>query len=513
MKKNNNNSYYYSLLSFLVILTLALWLSTPHQEESGRQGESQRQLASIVTKQNFKSLQKRRTVQRLSPFELRKVQFNYRQMKYNSVQFAQANRGNERESDLWLLPKGTELLAVIDRDCTKRPSMQAKLSLDSFSRKLVDKRVNRTGLKVQSYGFLLDQDTSIDEIAAMAASDPCLVGIAENGRVQAGGIYDDPSATKQAHLNQLQVHDSEDFFFSSSVSPKTPVLLAVVDTGVDYKHVDLVDHIWSDSQGNHGYDFVNDDTDPMDDNFHGTHVAGLAAAVGGNDVGGSGIMPRGIQIMGVKILDDEGNGTYADVANGLRWAVDNGADLINLSLSGAGENAGVADALIYAANNAVPVFVSAGNNGIELNDNNNFRTPSCYGPQIDGVITIGATDAETSEKSSFSNYSPDFVEHSAPGSNGIYSTLPDNSFGALEGTSMSSPIVAGAGALIISSLKEKNFVYTAADIEEILNHSALKNEVLEDFFKNGNQLNLPRLKNYLINNYMVQSDGGIHEED
>lgn len=258
------------------------------------------------------------------------------------------------------------------------------------------------------------------------------------------------------------------------------VVVAVVDTGVDTDHVDLVDNMWvnedeipnndTDDDGNgfvddyNGYDFVEENGDPTPDPdglnndayagvdtgvTHGTHVAGIIAAQGNNAIGMSGVA-WDTSIMAVRVLDDEGSGTDSQIAAGIEYAVDNGADIIHMSLGGYGSTNTLEAAVQYAIDNNVLIVTAAGNDGVNI-DLNPFY-PACYAH----VLGVGST-GPTSVASSFSNYGDDCVDISAPGET-IYSTLYTDDvaydftddYGAMTGTSMAAPVVSGVSALLLA---------------------------------------------------------------
>jgi subtilisin family serine protease len=235
------------------------------------------------------------------------------------------------------------------------------------------------------------------------------------------------------------------------------VVAAVVDTGVDLTHPELVPRLWvnadeipgnrRDDDGNgyvddvRGWDFAHGDNDPDDQNGHGTHVAGtIAAAKDGR--GATGVAP-GATIMPVQVLDDGGSGSSFTVAAGIRYAVDNGADIINLSLGG-GFSAAIFSALQYAAENAVMVIAASGNRGASSPD-----YPAAHASALTNVLSV---EAHTSQnvKAGFSNGAAGVVQVAAPGV-GVYSTLPGDGSGRLSGTSMAAPHVTGLAALALSA--------------------------------------------------------------
>jgi thermitase len=204
-------------------------------------------------------------------------------------------------------------------------------------------------------------------------------------------------------------------------------VIAVVDTGVDLTHPDLQPNLWSnpleavgfpgldeDLNGKvddlHGYDFVDDDGDPDDYEFHGTHVAGTAAAVAGNSLGIAGVAPEA-EIMAVRVLDGDGSGFTSEIAAGIAYAAQNGADVINLSLGGlAGEDEATEDAIELAAANGTVVVAAAGNEGA---DNDLEPHTPCALPQAN-LICVAPLD-RGGGLSSFSNYGPTSVDLAAPG--------------------------------------------------------------------------------------------------
>ena len=205
--------------------------------------------------------------------------------------------------------------------------------------------------------------------------------------------------------------------------------IAIVDTGVQYDHPDLAGKVVR------GYDFVDDDSDPYDGNGHGTHCAGIAAAVTDNGRGIAGMAPNAT-IYAVRVLNDNGSGTLDDVANGIIHAADNGADVISLSLGAPVGATTLRNAVDYAWNSGSVVVAAAGNSGTSL--------PS-YPAYYDNAIAVAATDSNDN-KASFSNYGS-WVDVAAPGVD-IYSTYTGSSYRSLSGTSMATPHVAGLAGLL-----------------------------------------------------------------
>ncbi|MEK7812948.1 MAG: S8 family serine peptidase, partial [Candidatus Desantisbacteria bacterium] len=209
------------------------------------------------------------------------------------------------------------------------------------------------------------------------------------------------------------------------------VKIAIIDTGVDYNHPDLKDKVIK------GWDYVNDDPDPMDENGHGSHVAGIAAASTNNGTGTAGVAWN-CKILAVKCFDSGGYGDDEDCALGIRYAADNGARVINMSFGGPNYSITLNDACNYAYGTGCLLVAAAGNAGTNI---------KLYPAGYDNVMAIAATD-EYDQKAGFSNYG-DWVDVSAPGK-GIYSTTRNNTYGSMSGTSMASPFVSGLAGLLFS---------------------------------------------------------------
>ena len=258
-------------------------------------------------------------------------------------------------------------------------------------------------------------------------------------------------------------------------APGKGTVVAVIDTGVDYTHKDLADNIWVnegeipgngiDDDGNgyvddvHGVDFVDGDSDPMDEHGHGTHVAGIIAMTPGNG-GGVGVA-YGAKIMCIRAGQANGSFASSDIAKAIKYAADNGADVINMSFGGTGRSYLVESALQDAFPSCVLV-AAAGNDGLPTNDAKQadyLFTEDVYPAGYKYVLGVMATNNNQS-LASFSNW--DFAEGSgceyemaAPGVN-IYSTLPGNRYACWSGTSMATPNVAAAAAILRSKYTDKS---------------------------------------------------------
>lgn len=215
---------------------------------------------------------------------------------------------------------------------------------------------------------------------------------------------------------------------------KPDLVVAVLDSGVDADHPDLSANLLA------GYDFVNQDADPNDDYGHGTHVTGIIAAQLDNEVGVAGVTPR-VSILPLKVLNDRGEGSYANIAAAIQYAAANGAAIINLSLGGASYSETLQQAVHNAYEAGALLAASTGNNG-----SSSVTYPARYAE----VLAISATD-RYDQWASYSNWGPE-VDLAAPGgvsADQVWSTWPGG-YDWEYGTSMAVPHVAGAAALIWS---------------------------------------------------------------
>jgi thermitase len=190
-------------------------------------------------------------------------------------------------------------------------------------------------------------------------------------------------------------------------------VIAIVDTGVALDHPDIASNVWTGPGDVHGHDFVDGDSDPDDYNFHGTHVAGTAAAAADNGLGVAGVAPAA-EIMAVRVLDGDGSGSSADIGDGIAFAAQNGADVINLSLGGP---SGVDDAFmsnaVTVADGLNAVVVAAAGNDANDNDADADATTPCTLPQAN-LICVAAVN-RSGGLASFSSFGAASVDVGAPG--------------------------------------------------------------------------------------------------
>jgi len=278
---------------------------------------------------------------------------------------------------------------------------------------------------------------SIDDAIAALESDPSVLYAEPDYRVTIDAVPNDTSYGSQWHYPKIGLPAAWDVTTGSAA-----VIVAVIDTGVELTDAELDSKITTGA--NAGYDFVNDDTDPTDDHGHGTHVAGTIAAETNNATGVAGVC-WSCKIMAIKALDSTGSGSMLDVAAGIDWARTHGAKVVNLSLGSLSSGVTLQNAVTNAYNAGVVVVGAAGNNAGDADTSDDtVMYPGAYS----NAIAVGATDSSDA-RASFSNYGPE-LDVMAPGVS-ILSTVMGGGYQSWSGTSMATPHVAGAAALLASA--------------------------------------------------------------
>jgi len=351
------------------------------------------------------------------------------------------------------------------------------------------------------YELQLTQGMSVEGALAVFQADTRVVTAEANYRLMLEGIPNDPRFSSMYGLNNTgQTGGTNDADIDApeawNINTGTRrTIVAVIDTGVDYNHQDLAANMWRntgeiagdgiDNDGNgyaddiYGYDFANNDADPMDDNGHGTHVSGTIGAVGNNGIGTTGVNWN-TRIMALKFLAADGSGSTAGAISALNYAVRMGANLSNNSWGGGGSSSLLSQA-ISNARTAGHIFVAAAGNSGQNNDlTPNY--PSNY--DFDNVVAVAATDNKDA-LASFSCYGATTVDIAAPGV-GILSTLPGNTYGTLSGTSMATPHVSGA----ISLIWDQNPTFTYQQVIAKLYSSVDKIAGLNGKVATGGRLNI-----------------------
>jgi subtilisin family serine protease len=324
--------------------------------------------------------------------------------------------------------------------------------------------------RLNLYRVKIPEWASVEEMARTMSLNPDVLYAGPNYRARIMVTPNDPLFRYQYALNNT----GQDIGAQGSPSGKAKAdiratigweetkgtaetIIAILDSGVDFDHPDIKNKIVS-----RGRDFANDDEDATDDNGHGTFVAGIAAADTNNDEGIAGVAWN-CRILPVKVTDAEGSAWYDDLINGITWAADNGAQVINMSLGGDAADNNLRDALSYAHERGVVITASAGN------ENTAVFYPAAYDAYC---LAVAATDYDDL-RASYSCFGPE-VDVAAPGE-AVLSLVPTWFWGPEYlpyafgyGTSASSPHVAGLAAL----LKGLKPWLTADEIMEVIRFSS-----------------------------------------
>ena len=378
--------------------------------------------------------------------------------------------------------KQTELALVVDNLCIR----ELDSPLHILGQQVVVPEELRE-LEHAAISLTVTGEIDLKQLSEDMEQSLCLIGITENSpvarreqpqtrqasadlRVELKNL-NDPKADDQGHFEYLNYEkslDIQDYITES-------VIVAVLDSGINYNHPDLSGRMWRNILGKHGEDFTHTSKkSPMDDDGHGTHVAGIIAAQQDNGYGVAGLTTGFVQLMSVKVLGgSRSRSRESGIFNGISYAINRKADIINLSVGEDEINVLTLQAVANAVSKGVFVSIAAGNDGNRLSLTS-ARFPASVGISVGGAMTVGSVDISTSRMSSFSNYSSEFVEIAAPGAesnssgDGILSTGLTDCCSRMKGTSMSTAMVSAAAAVLIGYLKTNEIKYSPAGIEKIL---------------------------------------------
>lgn len=385
-------------------------------------------------------------------------------------------------------------------------------------------RVNLAGVKVikkfKNYALVEVQDNT--SLVKALSVDSKIEYIVRNIRLRAFAVPNDPRYSDQWGLRIIGAEQAWDVSADCS-----PTVVAIIDSGVDYLHEDLAGNIWineaevngvqgEDDDGNgyvddlYGWDFVQSDGEPLDENGHGTHVAGIIGASGNNSVGIAGTCWKA-KLMPVRILDASGIGDAFSFLEAVYYAVDNGAKVINTSLgtcpighptcdiSDTNDSSlqPLKDAIKYSLNRGVVIVAASGNDGVNTDTYPVF--PASYSKDYSNVISVASIDSD-GKLSSFSNYGVDTVDVAAPGGSdsngkGILSTWTGNSYIYALGTSMATSFVTAEVAYLLSS----NPNMTPSEVKETVLLAVQSNQYLQEKVKSGGYVSLPTAISVAIN--------------
>ncbi|WP_250033356.1 S8 family serine peptidase [Paractinoplanes maris] len=310
--------------------------------------------------------------------------------------------------------------------------------------RVVSTRVGRDGRPVIAARTVTDRNAA-EALVAEGQQAPGAVSVELDAPVTVAQV--DPYLPAQWDLARVRVDGAW------PRSTGAGVTVAVVDSGVDATHPDLTGQVLP------GADFITRTEGPsVDPHGHGTHVAGTIAALTGNGEGVAGMAPQA-RILPVRVLGPDGSGYMSDVANGIAYAADHGADVINMSISSTWQVSAVSNAVAYARSKGVVVVAAAGNARAQ-------GSPVSYPAADAGVVAVAATTSND-DVAGYSNRGG-YVDVAAPGSD-ILSTFPGNRYVRMNGTSMAAPHVAAVAAL----LKGADRALTPDQVEQALTTSAV----------------------------------------
>ncbi|HEX7139016.1 MAG TPA: FG-GAP-like repeat-containing protein, partial [Vicinamibacterales bacterium] len=330
-----------------------------------------------------------------------------------------------------------------------------------------DQSQRLTKVKTGAIWRLHSRSMNADALAAVLAHNPHVVYAEPNYVVNVVTSPNDPFYTNLWGLNNTGQYVNGYGYAGSDIGAEAAwsvttgsasIVVGVVDTGIDYNHTDLAANVWSNpggkgnvicAAGTHGFNAITGTCDPMDDNYHGTHVSGTIGAVGNNGAGVVGVNWT-TSIMGLKFLNSSGSGTTAGAIAAIDFAVQAKIDGVNVrvlsnSWGGGSYSKALLDEINKAGENDILFVAAAGNDSA----NNDFAPhyPANYGTP--NLISVAATD-NRDLLAYFSDWGPTTVHLAAPGVN-VYSTAPGNSYQYLSGTSMATPHVSGTAALILAN--------------------------------------------------------------
>lgn len=379
-----------------------------------------------------------------------------------------------------------QVLAIVDSDTI--PPMDIE-----YENSLIEMKENQIIIKFRNTNNSLNENTVLEkysldkETVKDLAHNTKVIDSRDNGKVEdlikklenepsveyveRNYIYKTQTAPNDTyyrnlwHLNNINAEGAWDRINEKS----DEVLVAVIDSGIDYNHKDLVNRI---APG--GYNFLYNNSSLQDHNGHGTFVSGIIAAEYNNNYGITGLAGgANIKILPLIVSNYQGVSCSTDVIKAIDYCISKNVDVINMSLGGSNYSLALFESIQRAINAGIVVVASSGNSALEGN-------PIMYPASYDGVLSVGSTD-RYNKRSNFSNYNR-YVDLVAPGE-GVYSSYPSNSFCYMSGTSNSAPMVAATAAL----LKSVDPKLSVNDISRILTETAkdLGSQGKDYYYGNG----------------------------
>ena len=338
------------------------------------------------------------------------------------------------------------------------------------------------------------EGVSLEDLRARLRSSDRVLRVEDDAPISISKIGNDPGISEQYAIKQNADHDID---APSAWNRRTSCAkVAVLDTGVQKNHPDLKSNLWENTKDpsngrdddrngviddRFGGDLVDGKGSGEDKNGHGTHVAGIIGARGNNSRGISGLC-WGVKIVAVRVLDANGRGTWSREVAGIDYAISTGAKVINASYGGSGKSEIVRDAIQKAKSKGVLVVAAAGNNG--ANSDKKPLFPAAYPDS--NILSVAATNSKD-KLASFSNFGAKTVDLAAPGDR-IASTYLKSDYAYMSGTSMATPYVAAAAAM----LRKEHSSWNIGDISSRLRKQGDKLKALKGKTASGKRLNINR---------------------
>ncbi len=340
----------------------------------------------------------------------------------------------------------TDHLLVTYTDSTPAAKSVAKLAQSPLAESV-------TSLGLGIYRVDLANGVDLDRAITVFSGQPDIQSVARDSIVSVAQTPNDPRLSELWNLQKINAAEGW-----NATTGTGQTIVAVIDTGVDYSHPDLAANIWTnirevagngrDDDGNgfvddiRGYDFGDNDADPMDENGHGTHVAGIVGATGNNGVGVTGVSQH-TRIMPLRFMAADGSGYTSDAVRAIDYAIRNGAKILNNSWGGSAADPTLAAAIERARAAGVIVVIAAGNEQVDNDTTPSY--PATYARQSNNTVVVASTSS-SDQLSWFSNYGRS-VTIAAPGES-ILSTARGGGYITKSGTSMAAPVISGALALL-----------------------------------------------------------------
>lgn len=438
-----------------------------------------------------------------------------------------------------LLKKDSEISVLIDRACLRDRSHDMPITAHMKNSLLKTTRDDIT--PHEAHIFRPNEDMLLSQFEHLADMDECILGASPRIELKPLGV---PNDTLYDQLGNMKTIFHEEIYDKLKVNDhRRKIHVTVIDSGTDFTHPDLRDTHWEnpdelngqpgvDDDGNgfiddvRGWDFMYGTNDPTGKYQipHGEHVAGVIGATANNSEGISGIASNRVAIMHINVIPNPifppnpgpGVRDIDLVDRALRYAADFNTEVINISMGARGTSAVMREALIYAVNKGAFIAVAAANYAEEVSPETPWY-PAIYGAEIEGMITVAATDGAfggNRRLCDFSNFSTTYVELAAPGCDysnqnegytrfGILSTVREANgrpglYGYMAGTSMASPHVAGAAAALVAYYWDNLLrAPSPADVERLLKEGSDTLTILDGKVTDSKHLNLKTLFEYV----------------